>query len=542
MERHGKIAEGRKKGTPVQATPFHPGSEHEIACHEPATRKFLGTVPVDDAAAVRKKIEAARKAQQQWKASSFEVRRRVLRRVQAYLVEHTDEVVEIICRDSGKTRENALMGEIWPVCEKLRWTIANGKRYLKPERVRAGIFPHKKARLEFHPLGVIGAIIPWNYPLQNLMNPTIPSLMAGNGIVIKPSEWVAWSSERFAAILRESLAEEGYSPELVQLAQGYGETGKAVVEGGVDGVVFIGSVGNGRRVVEASAKNLVPVVMELGGKDPLIVCDDAHLEQAVHAALGGTFINCGQNCVASERILLMEPIAEAFEARVKQVVSDFRQGAPLAGRTLDVGAMITPLQLDLVERLVRSAIAQGARVVCGGHRVREQEGDYFAPTILADVTPEMEIMHEEVFGPVMLLCKVRDDAHAIEVANDTTFGLSSSIFSKDRARANRIAAAVQAGMAAINDFGGTTYMAQGLTFGGVKHSGYGRMNGREGLRSLCNIKAVLDDRFPLHLPSQVYPVSDSTYSTVRSVVKLVYGKGLAQRAEGLKGLLGFGRH
>jgi len=136
---------------------------------------------------------------------------------------------------------------------------------------------------------------------------------------------------------------------------------------------------------------------------------------------------------------------------------------------------------------------------------------------------------------------VRDDAHAIEVANDTTFGLSSSIFSKDRARANRIASAVQAGMAAINDFGGTTYMAQGLPFGGVKHSGYGRMNGRDGLRSLCNIKAVLDDRFPLHMPSQVYPVSDATYPTVRSVVKLVYGKGLAQRAEGLKGLLGFGR-
>ncbi len=522
----------------MQTTAIRPGSEDEIKCYEPATRKFLGDVPVDDPAAVKRKIEAAREAQERWKASSFDVRKRVLRRLQSYLVAHADELVETICRDTGKTRENALLGEIWTVCEKLRWTIANGRRHLKPERVSAGIFPHKKARLEFHPLGVIGAILPWNYPLQNIMNPTIPALMAGNGIVIKPSEWVAWSSERFVVILRDALVAEGYSPELVQLVQGYGETGRALVEGGVDGVVFIGSVNNGRRVVEASAKNLIPVLMELGGKDPLIVCDDAHLEQAVHAALGGTFINCGQNCVASERILLMESIAEAFEAKVKQIVSDFRQGPPLAGSTVDVGAMITPLQLDLVERLVRRALEQGARVVCGGHRVRQQEGDYFAPTVLADVTPEMEIMHEEVFGPVMLLCKVRDDAHAIAIANNTAFGLSSSIFSKDQARANKIASAVQAGMASINEFGGVTYMAQGLTFGGVKHSGFGRMNGREGLRANCNVKAVLDDRIPLHLPSKVYPVSDLTYPLVRSVVRFVYGRGLARRLDGIMKRLG----
>ncbi len=521
----------------MQTAPLRPGSEDKIECFEPATRKPLGSVPVDGPASVVQKIEAARRAQGRWKTSSFAVRKRVLRRMQAYIVEHADEFVEAICRDSGKTRENALMGEIWTVCEKLRWTIANGERHLKPERMAAGIFPHKKARLEFHPLGVIGAITPWNYPLQNIMNPLIPSLMAGNAIVIKPSEWVAWSSERFVNIVRDAVEAEGHSPDLVQLVQGYGETGKALVEGGVDGVVFIGSVGNGRRVIEASATNLIPVVMELGGKDPFIVCEDAHLESAVHGALGGTFINCGQNCVASERILLMEPIADAFEARVKDFVSAFRQGPPLAGNTVDVGAMITPLQLDLVERLVNRAIEEGARVVCGGQRVREQEGDYFAPTILADVTPEMAIMREEVFGPVMLLCRVRDDAHAIEVANSTSFGLSSSIFSKDTRRANRIASQVQAGMAAINEFGGTTYMAQGLTFGGVKHSGFGRMNGRDGLRSLCNVKAVLDDRFSLNIPSKVYPVSEKVYSTVHNFVKLMYGTNWGKRFEGIRGLI-----
>lgn len=521
----------------MQATPMETTTATEIECHEPATRSALGTVRIDDPAAVREKIAACRAAQAQWKHSSFAVRRRVLRRVLSHLVEHADELVEIVCRDSGKTRENALMGDIWPVCEKLRWTIDKGPRHLKPEAVSAGMFPHKKARLEFHPLGVIGAIIPWNYPLQNFMNPTIPALMAGNGVVIKPSEWVAWSAERFVPILRDALEAEGFSGQLVQVVQGHGETGKALVEGGVDSVTFIGSVTNGRRVVEASAKNLIPVIMELGGKDPLIVCDDAHLEQALHGALGGTFVNCGQNCVSSERILVMEPVADAFETMVKQYVSEFRQGAPLSNQTIDVGAMITPLQLDLVERLVDRAVEQGARIVCGGHRVLEEDGDFFAPTVLADITPEMDIMNEEVFGPVMLLCRVRDDAHAIEVANGTAFGLSTSVFSRSRARANRIASEVQAGMAAINDFGGMTYMAQDLTFGGVKHSGFGRMNGREGLRANCNVKAVLDDRVALHIPSKLYPVAERTYSTVRAVIWLMYGGGLGRRIKGFIGAL-----
>ena len=516
----------------LQAMQVNAPPEGTIECHEPATRVSLGTVSVDDPAAVRGKIAAARAAQVRWRDSSFATRRRVLQRVLRHIAANADELVEIVCRDSGKTRENALMGDVWPVCEKLRWTIKSGPRHLKPEPVSSGMFPHKKARLEYHPLGVIGAIIPWNYPLQNFMNPAIPALMAGNGVVIKPSEWVAWSADRFLPILRDAIEAEGYSPELVQVVQGYGETGKALVEGGVDGVTFIGSVTNGRRVIEASAKNLIPVIMELGGKDPLIVCDDAHLEQALHGALGGTFVNCGQNCVSSERILVMEPVAEAFEAKVEQYVSAFRQGAPLSGETVDVGAMITPLQLELVERLVTQAVNEGARVVCGGKRVRGEQGDFFAPTVLADVTPDMAIMNEEVFGPVMLLCRVRDDDHAVEVANGTAFGLSTSVFSRSRARANRIASRVHAGMAAINDFGGMTYMAQDLTFGGVKHSGFGRMNGRDGLRANCNVKAVLDDRFPLHIPSKVYPVAERTYSTVRAVIWLMYGGGLATRIKG----------
>jgi acyl-CoA reductase-like NAD-dependent aldehyde dehydrogenase len=523
---------------PDHATDEHarPTTPDVIDCFEPATRARLGQVAVDHEAAVRAAIARARAAQPALRASSFETRRRVLGHVRDYVLDHADELCELIVRDSGKTRENAMTGEVWPVLEKLRWTIARGEEHLRPESVSSGLFLHKKARIEYHPLGVIGAIIPWNYPLQNVMNPIIPALMSGNAIVVKPSEWVAWSSAQLKPIFDRALEAEGLSPDLVQVVQGFGETGRAVVEGGVNGVIFIGSVGNGRRVLASSAKNLIPVVLELGGKDPFIVCDDADLEQAVHAALNGTFINCGQNCVASERILVHDAIYERFEQRVAGLVKAFRQGPPLGGATVDVGAMITPLQLELVERLVKRAIEQGARVVTGGARARSAEGDYFQPTVLADVTPAMEIMHEEAFGPVMLLCRFRSDKEAVEIANGTSFGLSASVFSKSAARARSIASRIESGMTAINDFGGMTYMAPDLPFGGVKHSGFGRLNGREGLRALCNVKAVLDDRLPLHFPSAIYPVAPLDYETFRGAVRLLYGRGLRRKLEAAREL------
>ncbi|MCX4243714.1 aldehyde dehydrogenase family protein [Paraliomyxa miuraensis] len=504
-----------------------------IRCFDPATRELLGTVPVDGPPQVRAAIARAREAQVGWRETSFALRRRVLRRVADAVLSGVDDLCELIVRDSGKTRENALMGEIWTVLEKLRWTASQGPKHLRPEPVSAGLFLHKRARLEYHPLGVIGAIIPWNYPLQNIMNPLIPALMAGNGIVIKPSEWVAWSARRFVQLVRDALVAEGQSPELVQVVQGYGETGQALIAGGIDSLVFIGSVKNGQRVLEAAARTITPVVLELGGKDPFIVCDDAELEPAVHAALAGCFISAGQNCVAAERLLVFDAIYDRFAERVGALVGSMRQGQPMGeDGPVDVGAMVTPMQLQIVERLVARAIEQGARVVAGGHRVLADRGDYFAPTVLADVTPDMDIMREETFGPVMLLCRVRDEHHAIEIANGTGFGLSSSVWSRDRARARRIASRLQAGMTAINEFGGMTYMAQDLTFGGIKESGFGRLNGREGLRSCCNVKAVLDDRLPVSFANRLFPVAEGDFERIKGAIEIVYGHGLRGRLRG----------
>jgi acyl-CoA reductase-like NAD-dependent aldehyde dehydrogenase len=506
-----------------------------IACHSPRDRSLLGEVPISTQEDVRATLDRARRVQRALAEAPLRERARLLRHVLRRVLEQQDAIVELVVQDSGKTRENALLGEIWTVCEKLRWTIARGPKHLRPEPVSSGLLAYKRARLEYRPLGVVGAIIPWNYPFQNLMNPLISALMVGNAYVAKPSEWVAWSSAELVRRVRGWISEAGFPDDLVQVVQGFGDTGRALIEEKVDVLVFIGSPGNGRRVLEAAAKNLTPVVLELGGKDPLVVCADAYLEQAVHASIGGCFINAGQNCVSSERILVEAPIAKAFEERVAAIVSRFRQGPEEA--MPDMGAMITPLQLDHVERLVRRAVEQGARLVTGGRRVFAAQGDYFAPTILADVTPEMEVMHTEAFGPIMLLCPFRTEEEAVQIANGTPYGLSASVFSKDLARARRIAARVESGMVAINEFGGVTYMVQDLTFGGVKESGYGRMNGRDGLRALCNVRAVLDDRFPFFPVQRLFPVRPRDYGFAQGVIRLRYGAGWREKLRGLLGLL-----
>ena len=507
-----------------------------IDCVDPASGARLGAVAVDGPDAARAAVLRARAAQRGWAETSFATRRRVLRRILDQLLERVEDLCEPIVRDTGKTRENAVTGEIWPACEKLRWTIAHGERHLRPGRRSSGLLVHKRARVQYAPLGVIGAIVAWNYPLLNVVNPAVPALMAGNGLVVKPSEWVAWSARPIIDLLRDALAAEGHSPELVQLVQGGGETGRALIAAGIDSLFFIGSVGNGRAVLAAAAETITPVVLELGGNDPFIVCEDADLEHAGHAAMAGCFISAGQNCVAPERLLVHDAVYDAFEARVAALVAGLRQGVSGANGVVDVGAMTTPLQLAAVERLVGRAVEQGARVVAGGRRALDGHGCFFAPTVLADVTPDMEIMREETFGPVMLLCRVPDDDEAVRIANATPFGLSSSVFSRDRDRARRIAARLEAGMTAVNDFGGLTYMAQDLPFGGIKASGFGRMNGREGLHACCNVKAVLDDCLPFRLTNQMYPVGAADFDRFVAAVQLLYGVGARRKLRAVTAL------
>lgn len=524
-----------QQGQKPNAVGPNPNSD-VIDCFEPATRNPLGQVRVDSQEDVEKVVARARKAQSEWKHSSFAQRRKVLENILDYILEHSDEICETVARDAGKTRENALLGEVLPACEKIRWTVKNGERYLRDEKVSAGFMLHKKARIEYHPRGVIGGIIPWNYPFQNMMMPVVPALFAGNAVVLKPSEWVAWSSQQFVKIFHDALLAAGAPVDLVQVVQGFGATGSALVRS-VDGIIFIGSCGNGRRVIEASAERIIPVTMELGGKDAFIVCEDANIQQALYAAITGTFLNSGQNCIASERILVHDKIYDQFEKLATETVNAFAQSNPLGGAKPDMGAMNTPIQLGLVEKLVNESIAAGARLVTGGKRVLTEEGEFYAPTILADVDSSMPIMQEETFGPVLVLCRFHSDDEAVDIANSTAFGLSNSVFSGSNARANAIARRVESGMCSINELGGMTYFAGDLPFGGVKQSGFGRIGGRDGLRSLCHAKAVLDERVRLPFAMSMLPNGASTYETASAGIRAMYSRKASDKFKGFRELL-----
>ncbi|MCA9774272.1 MAG: aldehyde dehydrogenase family protein, partial [Myxococcales bacterium] len=241
-----------------------------IPCHDPATGGSLGEVPVMDAGDVRGAVDRAREAQRAWARTSFSERRAVLRALLALIVLEQDRIAEVCVRDSGKTLVDAAMGEIFPVCEKIRWTIRRGARCLRPERRASGVLVNKRAEVHYEPLGVVGVIAPWNFPFHNLYCPLIPALFAGNGVVVKVSEWTSWSAAPLVRYIHRALFERGHSPELVQIVTGYGETGAALVRSGAEKIFFTGSPQNGRRVMEAASEGPVPVVLELGGKDPMI--------------------------------------------------------------------------------------------------------------------------------------------------------------------------------------------------------------------------------------------------------------------------------
>ncbi len=468
--------------------------------------------------------------------SSFKQRSAVLGHISDYILEHADELCGLIVKDAGKTYENAILGEIMPACSKISWLKKYGKKYLKSEKVGSGILMHKKGRIDYVPLGVVACIIPWNYPLQNIISSLVAPLMAGNAVIVKPSEQVAFSSNEFIKITNQALEKEGFSTDTVQFVQGYGDSGAALISAHVDMILFIGSVANGRRIIQASAEHITPVVMELGGKDPMIVCDDAHLEKAVHSAIGGCFINLGQNCIASERIIVMQPLYDAFCARVAKITNQMRQGVAERGGNVDVGSLTSPLQVDIVERLVDDAIAKGARVLAGGKRLKDSPGCFYPPTILTDLSDDMDIVTTEVFGPVMLIFKAADEPEAVALANNSELGLQSSVITHNRARGEHIAQQIESGAVCINDFG-LCYVNQDLPFGGTKYSGYGVMNGRDGLRAYTTPKAVLADRFPLEIPPKLFPVGSSDYDSAKASIRLLFGSGITYKFKHLLGLI-----
>ncbi|MBI4543966.1 MAG: aldehyde dehydrogenase family protein [Gemmatimonadetes bacterium] len=495
----------------------------------PATGEVVGSVPMLDAAAVRVLVERARAAQPAWAALSPRARGRLLLRLRDHLALRAEEVADLSCRETGKLPAEALLSDVLTTCDLARWYARRAPAVLRRRRIPAGWLVNKRCYEVREPYGVVGVIGPWNFPVLNTMRAALAALAAGNAVVLKPSE-----AAPLSALLMEELAQEaGWPPDLLLVATGDGSTGAALIEAGVDKLSFTGSVATGRAVARMAAERLIPVTLELGGKDPMLVLAGADLDRAARAAVAGAFWNAGQICTSVERVYVEESAYHKFLERVLREVAGLVVG-PASDPASDVGALTTEAQLERLDRHIADAVSRGARLLAGGHRL-PGPGRFFAPTVLADVDHSMDVMREETFGPLLPVMRVRDAEQALRLANDCAFGLGSSIFGPT-GQAMGLVSKLRAGMTCVND-ALINAGVPGLPFGGTGESGYGRVYGDEGLREMSRTRAVLVSRigWKFELPS--YPLRRWGRTRALALVELLHGPGLLSRLRGLRRLV-----
>lgn len=496
-----------------------------IETSDPRTGAVITSMPEDTEEDVHESVRRARAAQPAWAASGFHERRTHLLEVRDRLLDSTEDVVDVICSETGKQPAEAVTTELMAVCETIEWYARNGAAALRPVAVAPGTLLHKRAWKEYSPMGVIGVISPWNYPFTLAMTPLVTALFAGNTVVLKPSE----ITPTIGLAIRD-LFSGGPFGDIVQVVTGGGATGEALVRSGVDKVVFTGSATTGRKVMHAAADSLTPVLLELGGKDPMIVTREADMERAVKGAVWGAFQNSGQTCMSVERVYVDAAIHDEFVDRVLSETARIRQDDSGVG---DIGSMTFPPQLDKVEAHIADALERGAKLRMGGRRL-ERDGWWFEPTVLTDVNHSMKVMTEETFGPVLPIMAVKGTEEALELANDSEYGLNSSVWSEDRQQAESLASQLEAGNVCINDCM-VSYAVTGLPFGGVKNSGMGRVHGAEGLREFCHVKAVLGQkRIPAMREPWWFPVPSRMTELGIASMRLRFGHSISTKLRAVR--------
>ncbi|GCF01498.1 meiotic Sister-Chromatid recombination aldehyde dehydrogenase [Zygosaccharomyces mellis] len=534
-----------------------PENPNTIQAYCPATGQYLGKFPSKTAKDVDEMILKASDAQKEWTNSSMARRLRILISLQNYILENQDLIAHVACRDSGKTKLDASMGEIMVTLEKLQWSIQHGERVLTPSK-RPGptnffMKFYKGAEVRYEPLGVVSAIVSWNYPFHNLLGPIISALFTGNAIVVKCSEQVVWSSEFFTGLVRRCLEACGEDPELVQLfyclpPSDHDDTANYFsAHPKLEHITFIGSQPVAHHILANAAKSLTPVVVELGGKDAFIILDSAkNLEVLSSIIMRGTFQSAGQNCIGIERVIVSASNYDVLVNILKNRMIDhpLRLGSDIDHlEEVDVGAMVSDNRFDQLESLVKDAVSHGARLLCGGSRYSHPnypQGHYFLPTLLVDVTPDMKIAQEEVFGPILVVMRAETTENAIEIANSAPFGLGGSVFGSDYKECNYVADRLKTGSVAINDF--ATYYVCQLPFGGIHGSGFGKFGGEEGLLGLCNAKSVCYDILPFvstQIPKPLdYPIRSSrkAWGFIKSFITGSYAMSTWQRIKSLYSL------
>jgi len=492
----------------------------KIDVENPATGQIVASVDVVGPDQIGELVERARAAQPGWEALGFEARAQVLKRCQKWVIDNSDRIIETIVSETGKAWEDAQVAEIGYAAPAFGFWAKNAEKYLADERVKTAS-PFVKGRkliLRHVPVGVVGVIGPWNYPLTNSFGDCIPAIAAGNSVILKPSEVTPLT----ALLMGECVRECGLPDGVYQVAPGFGETGAAMIDA-VDFLMFTGSTATGKKVLERAARTLTPVALELGGKDPMLVCADADLERAANAAVHYSMQNAGQTCISTERVYVEAPVYDEFVSLVTKKVGELRQGAPRGPGSVDLGAVIHPPQSDIVEAHVRDAVDKGARVVAGGKR-SDDGGHFYEPTLLLDVDHTMTAMTEETFGPTLPIMKVADAEEGVRLSNDSPYGLQASVWTKDAAKGERLARRIEAGAVTVND-AQINYVALELPMGGWKSSGMGSRHGADGIRKYTKKQAIVVTRFAPKRDLHMLPYSAKRTKLLGRALKLVYGRG-----------------
>jgi succinate-semialdehyde dehydrogenase/glutarate-semialdehyde dehydrogenase len=457
-----------------------------------------------------------------------------VREFQGRLHEKKSEIAEAITREAGKPVAEALTTEVLVVLDAARFLIENAYRLLRDELVPHGNLATKlkRGRLVREPYGVVGIISPWNYPFSIPATETLAALVAGNAVVLKPSEFTSLVALELQSLLHAA----GVPRDVFQVVVGDGAAGAALIHSQIDKLVFTGSVATGKRIAAAAAERLLPVVLELGGKDAMLVLDDADVDVASSAAVWGAFVNAGQTCLSVERCYVHRSLYEPFltacvEKTKKLIVTDGLD------HNAEVGPLIHRRQLALVEEHVEDAKARGARVLAGGSRFPERGANFYHPTVLADVTHEMRIMREETFGPVLPVMAFENDDEAVSLANDSEFGLAASVFTRDNARGERVARRIHAGTVMVNDVVSCFGISE-APHGGVKSSGVGRAHGRFGLEEMVRLKYVDVDRMPGMKKVWWYGYGMKFSRQMEGFLDMQFARGLGLRLRGALSAVG----
>lgn len=505
-----------------------------IHSRNPATGEVLREIASASAEQMHQAVALARTAQPSWSARGVPHRIAILRNFQTLLHEKKSEIAKTITREAGKPVVEALLTEVAVVLDAVRFCAENSRAFMRDEAVPHGSLAMKTkfGRIVREPYGVIGIISPWNYPFSIPATESLSALATGNAVVLKPSELTPLIALELAQLFHQA----GVPKDVFQVVIGDGATGAALTNSAIDKLVFTGSVITGKLIAQTAAAKLLPVVLELGGKDPMLVLDDADVDVASSAAVWGAFVNAGQTCLSVERCYVHRTLYMRFVEACVAKAQGLRVGDGVNPQT-DIGPMINERQLCIVEAQVQDARNKGAHVLTGGERLTGLGPNFYAPTVLADVNHSMTIMRDETFGPVLPIMPFDTDDHAIALANDSEYGLAASIWTKTEARGESIARRIHAGTVMINDAISCFGISE-APHGGVKASGIGRTHGKYGLEEMVRIKYLDTDRLPGMKKLWWYRYNEAFTRQMQGFVDMQFGRTASRRVRGALRTLG----